>query len=67
MIFLLIYVATYLPFDVCFNSENSEFGPSDLIDIIVDFLFTIDIFINFFSSYLDPITQLPIVKFKLIA
>ena len=67
MIFLLIYVATYVPFNVCFNAADAVLGTSDWIDIMVDFLFTIDIVINFISSYEDPITQLPVVNFKLIS
>ena len=56
MIFLLIYVATYVPFDVCFNDNSEVMDASDYLDIIVDFLFTIDILVNFMSSYEDPVT-----------
>ena len=38
-----------------------------IIDMIVDILFGIDLFVNFISSYEDPETGLPVVSLKLIA
>jgi hypothetical protein len=57
MIFLLFYVATWVPVNICFNQETSEeMTTVDWIDMFVDILFGIDILINFLSSYEDPVT-----------
>lgn len=57
MIFLLLYVATYVPYNICFHSATAEqWGTSEWIDIVVDTLFGMDIIMNFFSSYEDPVT-----------
>jgi type III secretory pathway component EscR len=54
MIFLLFYVATWVPYNICFNASESE-GMEwvEPVDLCVDFLFLIDILINFLSSYED--------------
>ena len=68
MIFLLFYVATWVPYNICFNtSTDEEMSAGDWIDLFVDFLFGIDILINFISAYEDPITGLPVISMKLIA
>ena len=69
IIFLLFYVATYVPYDIYF-APNEEIGDKwnamKVFDLFVDFLFLIDIFVNFLSSY-DDYNGLPVVKPKLIA
>lgn len=48
LIFLLIYTATYMPYKTCFIDNSSE--ASDIIDHMVDALFTADIIVNFLSA-----------------
>lgn len=69
MIGLLGYVAIWLPIDVCFGKQNASdtIKPGDVIDTIVDLLFTIDICLNFISAYDDPITGLPVISLTKIA
>lgn len=64
MIFMLLYVASYVPFSICFDSE-SAFG--NTIDIIVDVYFFVDILINFVSAYEDEVSGLPVISLKKIA
>ena len=69
MIFLLIYVATYVPYGVCFDNRapGAPAEVMDYVDGVVDGLFFVDIIINFFSAYEDPNTNLPVVKLRKIA
>lgn len=67
MIILLIYVATYVPYSICFNQPSDELTTGEIIDIIVDVLFFIDIIVNFLSAYDDPKSGQQIVDLKLIA
>lgn len=69
MIFLLVYVATYVPFSICFNESNpdSPLSGEEILDMCVDALFLIDIFINFVSAYEDPNTGLPVISLKKIS
>jgi hypothetical protein len=55
MIILLIYVATYVPYDICFDPSEGEgeWTTIRIFDLFVDFLFLIDILVNFLSSYDD--------------
>lgn len=48
LIALLIYTATFMPFSMCFIDTPSE--RSQTFDTAVNWLFTIDIFINFISA-----------------
>lgn len=48
LIFLLIYTATYMPYKTCFIYEPSQ--ASELVDTVVDALFTFDILVNFLSA-----------------
>ena len=48
LIFLLIYTATYMPYKTCFIYEPSQ--ASEIVDTIVDALFTFDILVNFLSA-----------------
>ena len=69
MIFLLAYVASYVPYSICFiNPEpDAPMGTGEMIDIIVDICFFCDICMNFISSYEDPYTNLPIISLKKIS
>jgi hypothetical protein len=49
IIILLIYTATYVPFKVAFVDETS--ASLFAWDLVVDALFFIDIFVNFFAAY----------------
>ena len=64
-----MYVSSYVPYNVCFSSNESIADNQliVLIDRVVDILFFIDIIVNFISSYEDPQTKLPVVKLKHIA
>jgi hypothetical protein len=69
IIFLLVYVATYVPYNISFSKSRGDeplsFG--DVFDGVVDFLFFVDIIVNFISSYDDPETNLPVIHLKVIA
>lgn len=67
MLVLLMYVASIVPFNVCFNqpTENVTFG--DVFDAFVDFLFFIDILVNFLSAYEDPASGTLVTDLKKIA
>ena len=69
MIFLLVYVATWVPYQICFNDSmpNGQLSNEEIVDYVVDGLFLVDIIINFFSSYEDPYTGLPVTSFKKIS
>ena len=60
MIFMLAYVATLVPFNICFKtsdiSENRDINwtGSEILALIIDMLFFIDMIVNFFSSYDNP-------------
>ena len=53
VVFLLLYVVTYVPVAVCFfnTNEDTEMNAGAIVDMCVDFLFIIDIFVNFISAY----------------
>ena len=67
MLFLMLYVATFLPYSICFFKPSDTVDTIEIADSIIDFLFMIDICVNFISSYDDPDHHLPDVKLKLIA
>lgn len=70
MVFLLAYVALWLPINVCFQrfqTKGDKISNIAIIDYCVDGLFIIDIFLNFISAYDDPITGLPVINLKKIA
>lgn len=48
LIVLLIYTATYMPYKICFIDEPTS--TSEIIDSVVDWLFAIDIIVNFISA-----------------
>lgn len=48
--FLLVYFATYVPFEISFlDPPNTTWRIA--IDYSIDFLFCIDIFLNFFTAF----------------
>ena len=47
--------------------DEDHLSTGAIIDLVVDFFFLIDIFINFISSFEDQTTGLPIVSLKEIA
>jgi hypothetical protein len=53
VILLLIYVATYVPYDICFGESSDTWNNKEIFDFTVDMLFLTDIFVNFISSYDD--------------
>ena len=70
MLVLLIYVVSYVPISICFfqtNADEEGMNTSQYVDLVVDFLFGIDLIVNFISAYEDPVTGLPIVGLKDIA
>lgn len=69
MIFLLFYVASWVPVSICFQESNTSgiLTAAEVFDFIVDTLFFMDIIINFLSSYEDPVTGLPVISIKKIA
>lgn len=49
---LLLYTASYMPFRIAFIDETDL--PLLYFDTCIDFLFILDVIINFFSAYEDP-------------
>mgnify|MGYP006120567061 CR=1 FL=1 len=67
IILLLLYVATYVPYDICFQPASElPYNFFKFFDLFVDGLFFIDIIVNFLSSY-DDVRGLPVIEPKLIA
>mgnify|MGYP000893548026 CR=1 FL=1 len=73
MIFLLIYVAIWVPYNICLTSNDDINKMSAfryimyIVDIIADILFFCDLIVNFISAYDDMETGLPEIKLKKIA
>lgn len=70
MAFLLMIMAFYIPYRVCFywNEDEEEEGLDVFIfEMLVDAMFAIDILLNFFTAYTDPSTSLMVTSPKLIA
>ncbi len=51
LVFLLLYVATFLPYRTAFLEEVP--AGVTVMEYIIDFLFTCDILVNFLSAYYD--------------
>lgn len=49
IILLLAYTSTVVPFQVAFINHDSDFAT--ILNYLVDLLFGVDIFVNFFSAY----------------
>jgi len=64
VVFLLLYTALYVPYQVCFVEESTQAG--FVFDIIVDCSFFIDIILTFFTAQSEKNGTL-IVKKSLIA
>jgi len=56
MIFVLLYVGLWMPYNICFNDANVKMTIADYLDTVVEVLFLIDIVINFMCAYDDPKT-----------
>lgn len=52
--FSLLYTAIFLPYSICFL-DTSTSNVNGLLETIIDFLFLLDVVVNFFSAYLDEI------------
>ena len=53
IILMLLYTATYMPYQICFIDESST-GFMLAFEYLIDALFFLDIFINFISAYEKP-------------
>ena len=69
MIFLLLYVASYVPYSICYvdKSPDEPYNFEDYFDLWVDLMFAVDIVINFLSAYDDPKTGLPVISLRKIS
>ena len=62
----MLYFATYIPFELGFlDIEDTPL--KDAINYLIDFLFLVDIFVNFFTAYELPITKKLETNLKAIA
>jgi hypothetical protein len=50
IILLLLYTATWMPYQICFIDEPSK-GAMLVLEYLIDFLFLLDIIFNFISAY----------------
>lgn len=59
LIILLLYTATIMPFNIALSNDNGNdnYSPVKVMDTLVDFLFMLDIYINFNSGILAPEQQ----------
>jgi len=66
---VLIYTATVMPFKVAFI-ESKLFDAWSVIDLVIDFFFTMDICVNLLSAYTDEhnnlVTKCSTISFKYI-
>jgi ABC-type antimicrobial peptide transport system permease subunit len=67
MLVLLLYVASIVPYNVCFNQPTDHLTIGDIFDGFIDFLFFIDIIVNFISAYEDPASGTLVTDLKKIA
>ena len=64
---ILVYTAIYVPIKITFFADDSIKTPvMDIIDIIVDILFIMDLFVNFIMAY-EKIDGTPETRPKMIA
>jgi potassium voltage-gated channel Eag-related subfamily H protein 7 len=54
--FLMLYVALVTPYEVAFLSESMTPDALTIINLCVDLLFLIDIFMQFLVAYYDPVS-----------
>lgn len=68
---LLCVLAFWIPYRVCFywndEDEGDETSPVFVFEMLVDAVFAIDIFLNFFTAYVDSTTTLVVTSPRLIA
>lgn len=68
---LIVLIATFngfvLPYQVAFLTHYGSFDYYDIIDIVIDIIFWIDILINFRTTYLDTKSSEEIMDAKMIA
>ena len=71
MLILLLYVATYVPYNICFNLDNISTHQHwifvNYLDLFVDIFFTVDILLTFVSAYEDKSAGNLVTDYKLIA
>lgn len=64
MAVILIYTALFTPFTIAFE-KNEKGEVRTYMDLAADFVFVIDIFVNFFSAYFDTEDNLVVSKKKI--
>jgi len=55
-IFIMIvatFVSFFVPYTVAFNNSAGDFDTFDIIDMLIDIVFLIDIIVNFRTTYID--------------
>ena len=65
IIIMLLYTATYMPYQICFIDENPT-GFMMGLDYLIDVLFFFDIFVNFCSA-VERADNVVDPRFKVIA
>ena len=53
IMFLAIYNGFYIPFDFAFKPEISQRLGFQMLTILIDIIFIVDLVLGFFTSYLD--------------
>jgi len=66
MIILILYFATYIPFEIAFL-DLKDTGWRTAIDYAIDILFGLDIVMNFFTAYEHQATKRMEVNLKVIS
>ena len=57
MVVMVAYSAWVYPFEVAFMNASPK-GGLEVVDLVVDLFFAVDIVLTFFVAYIDPRTQL---------
>jgi hypothetical protein len=65
--FLAIYNGVQVPVDIAFDFKWLDHPLMVTLNIMIDFLFVLDIVLNFLTTYLDPISGEEVVHPKKIA
>jgi hypothetical protein len=65
MICLMMYIAFFLPYKLSFWEKDPQFIV--VIDYFIDIFFLMDIFVNFITSYHEPLTNSMVMSPKIIA
>lgn len=62
----LLYMSIILPFRIAFEeSDDEEWGPYDIVELIMNIIFFLDIVLNFFTAYYDENENLELDKKKI--